>query len=28
LIFFFFFFFFEEDVWTQSDTCCLPWYPE
>lgn len=21
---FFFFFFFEEDVWTQSDTCCLP----
>jgi hypothetical protein len=24
----FFFFFFEEDVWTQSDTCCLPWYPE
>jgi hypothetical protein len=25
---FFFFFFFEEDVWTQSDTCCLPWYPE
>jgi hypothetical protein len=27
-LYFFFFFFFEEDVWTQSDTCCLPWYPE
>lgn len=23
-----FFFFGGEDVWTQSDTCCLPWYPE
>jgi hypothetical protein len=23
-LYFFFFFFFEEDVWTQSDTCCLP----